>query len=69
MNESDKKWMGIALDEAGRARDIDEVPIGLLAPTRPLTDPLVAHRNRRSLDRLAELMVTDITQSVDVSST
>jgi len=28
MNESDKKWMGIALDEAGRARDIDEVPIG-----------------------------------------
>jgi tRNA(adenine34) deaminase len=28
MNESDKKWMNVALEEAARARDIDEVPIG-----------------------------------------
>jgi hypothetical protein len=32
--------------------DLDEVPIGLLAPARPLLDPLTAHRNRRSLVRL-----------------
>ena len=28
MNESDEKWMSIALDEAVRASEIDEVPIG-----------------------------------------
>lgn len=31
---------------------LDEVPIGLLAPTRPLVDPLTAHRNRASLANL-----------------
>lgn len=33
--------------------ELDEVPIGLLAPTRPLVDPLTAHRNRASLAALA----------------
>ena len=28
MAEADKKWMSVALEEAARARDIDEVPIG-----------------------------------------
>lgn len=32
--------------------ELDEVPIGLLAPTRPLLDPLTVQRNRRSLERL-----------------
>ena len=33
--------------------ELDEVPIGLIAPTRPLVDPLIAKRNRASLANLA----------------
>lgn len=33
---------------------LDEVPIGLLAPSKPLADPLTARRNRRSLARLTD---------------
>lgn len=32
---------------------VNEVPIGLLAPTRPLVDPLTVARNKRSLANLA----------------
>jgi uncharacterized protein YndB with AHSA1/START domain len=32
---------------------LDEVPIGLLAPTKPLADPLIRRRNARSLGNLA----------------
>lgn len=39
--------------------EVDEVPIGLLAPTRPLADPLIAHRNRQSLANLAEFLGRD----------
>lgn len=35
---------------------LDEVPIGVLAPTEPLAAPLIVHRNRRSLARLADLL-------------
>ena len=37
---------------------LDEVPIGLLAPTKPLADPLTAHRNRRSLRQLEDHLLT-----------
>ncbi len=33
--------------------ELDEVPIGLLAPTQPLADPLIRRRNERSLANLA----------------
>ncbi|CAN5752100.1 SRPBCC family protein [soil metagenome] len=33
--------------------ELDEVPIGLLAPTKPLADPLISRRNERSLANLA----------------
>lgn len=36
--------------------ELDEVPIGLVAPARPLLDPLTAHRNRRSLARLEDYL-------------
>lgn len=36
--------------------ELDEVPIGMLAPARPLLDPPTALRNRRSLERLRELV-------------
>ena len=39
--------------------ELDEVPIGRLAPLRPLVDPLTARRNERSLDRLADLLEPD----------
>lgn len=39
--------------------EVHEVPIGLLAPTRPLVDPLIAHRNRQSLANLAEFLAGD----------
>lgn len=35
---------------------LDEVPIGLLAPTRPLADPIITHRNERSLANLADYL-------------
>lgn len=35
---------------------LDEVPIGALAPTRPLADPLVNRRNTRSLHNLARYL-------------
>ncbi len=36
--------------------ELHEVPIGLLAPTKPVVDPLIAPRNRRSLDDLAAFL-------------
>ena len=33
---------------------LDEVPIGLLAPTRPLVDPITDRRNRTSLAQLED---------------
>ena len=39
--------------------ELDEVPIGLLAPTRPLADPVIAHRNHKSLNHLAEFLESD----------
>ncbi|HEX2576811.1 MAG TPA: SRPBCC family protein [Aquihabitans sp.] len=35
---------------------LDEVPIGLLAPTKPVVDPLTAARNRKSLANLADYL-------------
>lgn len=32
---------------------LDEVPIGVLGPTKPLADPLISRRNERSLANLA----------------
>jgi uncharacterized protein YndB with AHSA1/START domain len=51
------------LDAAGAngtatAVELDEVPIGLLAPTRPLVDPLTVIRNRKSLAQLADFLRT-----------
>jgi uncharacterized protein YndB with AHSA1/START domain len=34
--------------------ELDEVPIGLMAPTKPLADPFINRRNVRSLSRLAD---------------
>lgn len=36
--------------------EIDEVPLGALAPLSPLLAPLTAARNRRSLDLLADFL-------------
>ena len=36
--------------------ELEEVPIGLLAPARPLLDLPIAARNRRSLERLRGLV-------------
>lgn len=36
--------------------ELDEVPIGLLAPTKPLADPLINRRNARSLRNLADYL-------------
>ena len=38
--------------------ELDEVPLGLLAPATPLLDPLTERRNRRSLDQLADFLLT-----------
>ena len=38
--------------------ELDEVPIGLLAPTRPLAAPLTVHRNTNSLANLARYLET-----------
>lgn len=43
-------------DDAGCRVEIDEVPIGLLAPLKPLLDPLTKARNNRSLTKLSELV-------------
>jgi uncharacterized protein YndB with AHSA1/START domain len=45
-------------DGTGTVVELDEVPIGLLGPTRPLVDPLTAIRNRKSLAQLADLLRT-----------
>lgn len=37
--------------------ELDEVPLGLLAHLRPLLDPITAHRNRRSLEQLEDLVL------------
>jgi uncharacterized protein YndB with AHSA1/START domain len=34
----------------------EEVPIGILAPTQPLVDPLTNHRNQHSITRLQEFL-------------
>lgn len=36
--------------------ELSEVPIGRLAPITPLVDPLIARRNRRSLDHLGDFL-------------
>jgi uncharacterized protein YndB with AHSA1/START domain len=36
--------------------ELNEVPIGRLAPTRPLVDPLTVMRNRKSLAQLADYL-------------
>ncbi len=38
--------------------ELEEVPLGLLAPTKPLVDPLTAIRNRRSLAQLDDFLLT-----------
>ena len=45
-------------DGTGTVVELDEVPIGLLAPTRPLVDPLTTVRNRKSLAHLADFLRT-----------
>ncbi|QXC62237.1 SRPBCC family protein [Aquihabitans sp. G128] len=40
-------------DPSSTVVELDEVPIGLLAPTKPLADPLISRRNERSLSNLA----------------
>jgi uncharacterized protein YndB with AHSA1/START domain len=37
--------------------ELDEVPIGVLEHLRPVLDPVTAHRNRRSLEQLEDLIV------------
>ena len=37
---------------------LDEVPLGALAPLRPVLDPITAHRNRRSLAQLEDLLLS-----------
>lgn len=37
--------------------ELDEVPIGLLGPARPLLDPLTVARNQRSLRQLEEYLL------------
>ncbi len=39
-------------DDGATMVTLDEVPIGLLAPTRPLVDPLTVARNKPSLANL-----------------
>ncbi|MCU1498989.1 MAG: hypothetical protein JWM47_2942 [Acidimicrobiales bacterium] len=41
---------------AATVLELDEVPLGMLAPARPLVDPLTAIRNRRSLAQLDDLL-------------
>lgn len=36
--------------------ELDEVPIGLLSPTKPVADPFIRHRNNRSLSNLADYL-------------
>jgi len=48
-----------ATSEGGTLLTIDEVPIGLLAPLRPLLDPVTAHRNEKSLADLADFLDGD----------
>lgn len=46
-------------DEAGSTVvELDEVPIGLLAPTAPLVAPLTLARNKRSLQQLEDLLLS-----------
>lgn len=45
------------VDEGRTTIDMDEVPIGRLARLRPVLDPLVAGRNRRSLDHLEDYVL------------
>lgn len=37
---------------------LDEVPLGALAHLQPVLDPITAHRNRRSLAQLEDLLLT-----------
>jgi uncharacterized protein YndB with AHSA1/START domain len=43
---------------SGTVVELDEVPIGLLAPITPLLDPLTVIRNRKSLAQLADFLRT-----------
>lgn len=46
-------------DGATTTVTLDEVPIGLLSPTRPLADPFIARRNAQSLRNLAAYLERD----------
>ena len=48
-----------ATSEGGTLLTVDEVPIGLLAPLRPVLDPVTAHRNEKSLADLADFLDGD----------
>lgn len=50
-------------DPASTTVTLDEVPIGLLAPTAPLAAPLVRRRNQRSLANLADLLERGISRA------
>lgn len=45
--------LGAGADPDTTVVELDEVPIGALAPTKPLADPLIRRRNTRSLANLA----------------
>ena len=42
--------------DGGTVVELDEAPIGLMTPARPLVDPITARRNRRSLRNLADYL-------------
>ena len=48
-----------ATSEGGTLLTVDEVPIGLLAPLRPVLDPVTARRNEKSLADLADFLDGD----------
>jgi uncharacterized protein YndB with AHSA1/START domain len=48
-----------ATSDGGTLLTIDEVPIGLLAPLRPVLDPVTARRNEKSLGDLAAFLDAD----------
>lgn len=48
-----------ATSDGGTLVTIDEVPLGLLAPLRPLMDPVTARRNETSLADLADFLDAD----------
>ena len=43
-------------DATSTVVELDEVPIGLMGPTKPIADPLIKRRNVRSLHNLADYL-------------